>query len=159
MIYALIAVTFRSYLQPLLFMLAVPVAWTGAVLIHWALDLTLSFQSLVGMVAASGVVVNDSVVLLDFIRKRRETNLTLGDVIIEACADRFRPISLVAMTMLSRFFPMLFVTSEQANFLVPMTLSLTFGLVFGLAATLILIPACYAVLEDFARLTGTITSS
>ncbi|MCI0668524.1 MAG: efflux RND transporter permease subunit [Methylococcaceae bacterium] len=152
-IYALIAVAFRSYLQPFLFMLAVPVAWTGAVLIHWTLGLTLSFQSLVGMVAASGVVVNDSVVLLDFIRKRRETDSPLGDVIIEACADRFRPISLVALTTLSGFFPMLFVTSEQANFLVPMTLSLTFGLVFGLAATLILTPACYAVLEDIAGLT------
>ncbi|MGH8551376.1 MAG: efflux RND transporter permease subunit [Methylococcales bacterium] len=80
--------------------------------------------------------------LLDFIRKRRQADLPLGDVIIEACEDRFRPISLVALTTLSGFFPMLFVTSEQANFLFPMTLSLTFGLVFGLAATLILVPAC-----------------
>ncbi|MGH8475405.1 MAG: efflux RND transporter permease subunit [Methylococcales bacterium] len=91
--------------------------------------------------------------LLDFIRKRRQTEAPPGEVIIEACADRFRPIGLVALTTLSGFSPMLFVTSEQANFLVPMTLSLTFGLIFGLAATLILVPACYAVLEDATRLT------
>lgn len=148
-IYALIAVSFRSYLQPLLFMLAVPVAWSGAIAIHWALDLTMSFQSLVGTIAASGVVVNDSVVLLDFIRKRREqTDEPLTTTIVEACASRFRPIMLVALTTLAGFFPMLFVTSEQANFLVPMTLALTFGLLFGVAATLVLVPVCYAVLQD-----------
>lgn len=147
-IYALIAVSFRSYLQPLVFMLAVPVAWLGAVLIHWALGLTLSFQSLVGMVAASGVVVNDSIVLLDYIRKRGNERGRLDEIISEACAARFRPIILVSLTNLAGFFPMLFETSEQAKFLVPVTLSLTFGLLFGMAATLVLIPACYAVLND-----------
>ncbi|MGX2039992.1 efflux RND transporter permease subunit [Methylocaldum sp. MU1018] len=151
-IYALIAVSFRSYLQPLLFMLAAPVAWLGAVLIHWALGLTLSFQSLVGMVAASGVVVNDSIVLLDYIRKRGSEAGRQGDIIAEACASRFRPIVLVSLTNLAGFFPMLFETSEQARFLVPVTLSLTFGLVFGMTATLILIPACYAVLNDVRTL-------
>jgi hypothetical protein len=77
-IYALLAVSFRSYAQPFLFLLAVPVAWLGGVLAHWALGLNISFQSLVGMVAASGVVVNDSVVLLDYIRKRR-TRYEAGD--------------------------------------------------------------------------------
>jgi multidrug efflux pump subunit AcrB len=150
-IYALIAVSFRSYLQPLLFMLAVPVAWLGALLIHWALGMTMTFQSLVGAVAASGVVVNDSIVLLDYIRRRRADGSdpgTPGTLIVEACASRFRPIVLVALTNLAGFFPMLFETSEQAIFLIPMTLSLTFGLLFGMAATLILIPACYAVLHD-----------
>jgi multidrug efflux pump subunit AcrB len=147
-IYALIAVSFRSYLQPQVFMLAAPVAWLGAVLIHWALGLTLSFQSLVGMVAASGVVVNDSIVLVDYIRKRGNENGRLDEIICEACAARFRPIILVSLTNLAGFFPMLFETSEQAKFLVPVTLSLTFGLLFGMAATLVLIPACYAVLND-----------
>lgn len=150
-IYALIAVSFRSYLQPFLFMLAIPVAWTGAILIHWAMDLTMSFQSLVGTVAASGVVVNDSVVLLDYIHKRRNNGEALTVTIVEACVSRFRPIMLVALTTLAGFFPMLFVTSEQANFLVPMTLALTFGLIFGVFATLILAPACYAVLQDIIR--------
>lgn len=147
-IYALIAVSFRSYLQPLLFMLAVPVAWLGAVLIHGALGLTMSFQSVIGMIAASGVVVNDSIVLLDYIQKRKGDAISLHEVIVEACITRFRPIVLVALTNLAGFLPMLFETSEQAKFLVPMTLALTFGLLFGMVATLLLIPACYAILED-----------
>jgi len=150
-IYALIAVSFRSYLQPLVFMLAVPVAWFGALLIHWALGMTMTFQSVIGAVAASGVVINDSIVLLDYIRQRRPGESSPGALIVEACASRFRPIVLVALTNLAGFFPMLFETSEQAIFLVPMTLSLTFGLLFGMAATLILIPACYAVLQDIGN--------
>jgi multidrug efflux pump subunit AcrB len=147
-IYVIIAVSFRSYLQPLLFMLAVPIAWLGAILIHWALNITLSFQSIVGMVAASGVVVNDSIVLLDYIQKRRADAQNLSDLIIEACSSRFRPIILVSLTNLAGFSPMLFETSEQAKFLVPMTLSLTFGLLFGMTATLLLTPVCYAMLDD-----------
>ncbi len=152
-IYALIAVSFRSYLQPLLFMLAVPVAWLGAVLIHGAFGLTMSFQSVIGMIAASGVVVNDSIVLLDYIQRRKGAEVSLHEVIVEACTSRFRPIILVALTNFAGFLPMLFETSEQAKFLVPMTLALTFGLLFGMVATLFLIPACYAVLEDMALIT------
>ncbi len=147
-IYALIAVTFRSYLQPLLFLLAVPVAWLGVVLIHWVLGLTISFQSLVGMVAASGVVVNDSVVLLDYIQRRRDCALNPGELIAEACASRFRPIVLVALSNFAGFAPMLFETSEQAKYLVPVTVSLAAGLFFGMLATLILTPTCYAIIED-----------
>ncbi|NOU21272.1 MAG: efflux RND transporter permease subunit, partial [Methyloglobulus sp.] len=147
-IYALIAISFRSYLQPLLFMLTVPVAWLGAVLIHGVVDLPMSFQSVIGMVAASGVVVNDSIVLLDYIQKRKGETISLHELIVEACTSRFRPIVLVALTNLAGFLPMLFETSEQAKFLVPMTLALTFGLLFGMTATLFLIPACYAILDD-----------
>ena len=146
-IYALLAVSFRSYAQPFLFLLAVPVAWLGGVLAHWALGLNLSFQSLVGMVAASGVVVNDAVVLLDYIKQRRASDTHFAALIIEACSSRFRPIFL-SLTNLAGFFPMLFETREQAKFLVPVTVSLTAGLVFGMAATLVLVPACYAVVED-----------
>ncbi|MCI0409381.1 MAG: efflux RND transporter permease subunit, partial [Acidobacteria bacterium] len=184
-IYALLAVSFRSYAQPFLFLLAVPVAWLGGVLAHWALGLNISFQSLVGMVAASGVVVNDSVVLLDYIKRRyeaggwRRTRYEAGDrrpepigesaadrdleppasslqspassLIVEACSSRFRPIFLVSLTNLAGFCPMLFETSEQAKFLVPVTVSLTAGLLFGMMATLVLVPACYAVVEDLRR--------
>jgi multidrug efflux pump subunit AcrB len=153
-IYALIAISFRSYLQPLLFMLAVPVAWLGAVLIHGALGLTMSFQSVIGMVAASGVVVNDSIVLLDYIQKRKGEAVSLHELIVEACTSRFRPIILVALTNFAGFLPMLFETSEQAKFLVPMTLALTFGLLFGTVATLFLIPACYTILEDVGIISG-----
>ncbi|MDR4652955.1 MAG: efflux RND transporter permease subunit [Nitrosomonas sp.] len=148
MIYGLLAVTFKSYIQPLLFLLTVPVAWLGAVLIHWLMGLNFSFQSLVGMVAASGVVVNDSVVLLHFIRKRRAEFTQLTDLIVNVCVSRFRPILLVALTSIAGFAPMLFETSEQAKFLVPVTLSLAAGLSFGMIATLVLVPVCYAVLSD-----------
>lgn len=150
-IYAIIAVSFRSYVQPLMFLLTVPVAWLGVVVSHWLFDLTLTFQSLVGMVAASGVVVNDSVVLLDYIQQRKTEHTPAMDLIIEACASRFRPIIIVALTNLAGFFPMLFETSEQAKFLVPVSLSLASGLIFGLIGTLILVPACYAVLADLPQ--------
>ncbi|MDC8445184.1 MAG: efflux RND transporter permease subunit [Nitrosomonas sp.] len=152
MIYALLAVTFKSYIQPLLFLLTVPVAWLGAVLIHWLMGLNFSFQSLVGMVAASGVVVDDSVVLLHFIRKRREEFTHFADLIVNVCVSRFRPILLVALTSIAGFAPMLFETSEQAKFLVPVTLSLAAGLSFGMIATLVLVPVCYAMLSDGRQL-------
>ncbi|SEM90149.1 AcrB/AcrD/AcrF family protein [Nitrosomonas marina] len=149
--YALLAVAFNSYTQPLLFLLAVPVAWLGAILIHWAAGLNFSFQSLIGMVAASGVVVNDSVVLLHFIQRKRSEFLNLADLIVDACVSRFRPILLVALTSIAGFAPMLFETSEQSRFLVPVTLSLAAGLSFGMIATLILVPTCYAVLADIQQ--------
>jgi multidrug efflux pump subunit AcrB len=145
-IYALIAVPFRSYLKPLIFLLAAPVAWCGAVLAHWLAGLPLSMESLVGMIAASGVVVNDSLVLLDYIRERGDSGLPVADLISEACTARFRPILLAFLTNFAGFLPTLLETSPQAQFLIPMTLSLSAGLLLGMAASLILTPVCYAVL-------------
>jgi multidrug efflux pump subunit AcrB len=145
-IYALIAVPFRSYLKPLIFLLAAPVAWCGAVLAHWLAGLPLSMESLVGMIAASGVVVNDSLVLLDYIRERGDSGLPVADLIGEACTARFRPILLAFLTNFAGFLPTLLETSPQAQFLIPMTLSLSAGLLLGMAASLILTPVCYAAL-------------
>jgi multidrug efflux pump subunit AcrB len=148
-IYALLAISFKSYAQPLLFLLAIPFAWLGAVLAHWAVGLNFSFQSLIGMVAASGVVINDSVVLLHFIQRKRAEGSNLTKLIVDACIARFRSILLVALTSIAGFAPMLFETSEQAKFLVPVTLSLAASLSFGMVATLVLVPICYAVFADF----------
>ncbi|MBM4202208.1 MAG: efflux RND transporter permease subunit, partial [Gammaproteobacteria bacterium] len=90
-IYALIAVPFRSYFKPLIFLLAAPVAWCGAIFAHWVIGLSLSMESLVGMIAASGVVVNDSLVLLDYINERGDTSEPVADLIRQACTSRFRP--------------------------------------------------------------------
>jgi multidrug efflux pump subunit AcrB len=147
-IYALIAVPFRSYLKPLIFLLAAPVAWCGAVLAHWLAGLPLSMESLVGMIAASGVVVNDSLVLLDYIRERGDSELPVADLISEACTARFRPILLAFLTNFAGFLPTLLETSPQAQFLIPMTLSLSAGLLLGMAASLILTPVCYAALGE-----------
>jgi multidrug efflux pump subunit AcrB len=163
-IYALIAVPFRSYSKPLIFLLAAPVAWCGAVVAHWLVGLPLSMESLVGMIAASGVVVNDSLVLLDYIKEKEAGDSSLdglgeagassaagsgahvSTLILEACAARFRPILLAFLTNFAGFLPTLLERSEQAQFLIPMTLSLSAGLLVGMAASLILTPACYAIL-------------
>ncbi|WP_367156091.1 efflux RND transporter permease subunit [Methylomonas sp. HYX-M1] len=146
LIYVLIAVPFRSYSKPLIFLLAAPVAWSGGVLAHWAFGLPLSMESLVGMVAASGVVVNDSLVLLDHLRQHDAGGKSTEQMIVEACTLRFRPIFLAFLTNFAGFLPTLLETSPQAQFLVPMTLSLSAGLFVGMAASLILTPVCYAAL-------------
>jgi multidrug efflux pump subunit AcrB len=154
-IYTLIAIPFRSYLIPFVILLAAPVAWCGGVLAHWLMGLPLSMESLIGMTAASGVVVNDSLVLLDYIKKRRtdqagsetSSHSTISNLIIEACRSRFRPILLAFLTTFVGILPLLLETSAQAQFLIPMALSLSAGLLFGLAASLVLTPVCYAILE------------
>jgi multidrug efflux pump subunit AcrB len=146
-IYALIAVPFKSYSKPLIFLLAAPVAWCGAVLAHWAFGLPLSMESLVGMIAASGVVVNDSLVLLDYIRQHGDDDQPVDRLIIDACSSRFRAILLAFLTNFAGFLPTLLETSPQAQFLIPMTLSLSAGLLIGMAASLILTPVCYAILS------------
>ncbi len=145
-IYVLIAVPFRSYLKPLIFLLAAPVAWCGAVLAHGLAGLPLSMESLVGMIAASGVVVNDSLVLLDYLKEHEHEQKPIGELICAACTARFRPIFLAFLTNFAGFLPALLETSPQAQFLIPMTLSLSAGLLLGMAASLILTPVCYAVL-------------
>lgn len=147
-IYALIAVPFRSYRKPLIFLLAAPVAWSGAVLVHWLAGLPLSMESLVGMIAASGVVVNDSLVLLDYIRRNKTPHQSVEAIIVEACTARFRPILLAFLTSFAGFLPTLLETSPQAQFLIPMTLSLSAGLLIGMSASLILTPVCYAMLAE-----------
>lgn len=151
-IYALIAVTFRSYTLPLLFLLAVPMAWCGAVWAHSLACLPLSMESLIGMVAASGVVVNDSMVLLDYLNEHdQDAKQDPAALIAAACTARFRPIFLAFLTNFAGFLPTLLETSIQAQFLIPMTLSLASGLLFGMIASLMLVPVCYAVLGDGRR--------
>jgi multidrug efflux pump subunit AcrB len=151
LIYALIAVPFQSYVKPLIFLMGAPVAWSGAVWAHWLLDMPLSMESLVGMIAASGVVINDSLVLLDYAQKREDADQPVSSLILEACAARFRPILLAFLTNFVGFLPILLETSEQAQFLVPMTLSLTVGLLVGMTASLILTPVCYAIVGDSSQ--------
>ena len=145
-IYVLIAVPFRSYLKPLIFLLAAPVAWCGAVIAHGLAGLPLSMESLVGMIAASGVVVNDSLVLLDYMKEHHDPEKPITELICEACTSRFRPIFLAFLTNFAGFLPALLETSPQAQFLIPMTLSLSAGLLLGMAASLILTPVCYSIL-------------
>ncbi len=147
-IYVLIAVPFRSYLKPLIFLLAAPVARCGAVLAHGLTGLPLSMESLVGMIAASGVVVNDSLVLLDYLKEHEHGQKPISELICEACTVRFRPIFLAFLTNFAGFLPALMETSPQAQFLIPLTLSLSAGLLLDMAVSLILTPVCYAILGE-----------
>ncbi len=148
MIYTLLAVPFRSYLQPLIVMAVIPFSLIGAILGHMIMGKNLSIMSLMGMLALAGVVVNDSLVMVDYINRRRREGLPLSDAIRVAGGARFRPILLTSLTTFLGLTPLIFEKSTQAQFLIPMAISLGFGVMFATVITLIMVPASYLVLED-----------
>lgn len=151
-IYALLAIPFRSYLQPFMVMLVIPYSIGGAIIGHMIMGMNLSFMSLLGILALCGVVVNDSLVLVDFINRRRREGIPLNDAVIKAGAARFRPILLTSLTTFFGLLPLMTETSTQAQFLIPMAVSLGFGILFGTFLSLLLVPASYMILEDFLGL-------
>ncbi|MCB1634168.1 MAG: efflux RND transporter permease subunit [Xanthomonadales bacterium] len=151
LIYALIAVPLRSYLQPLIIMSVIPFGLIGAVVGHLLMGQPLSMFSLFGIIALSGIVVNDSLVLLDFVNRARENGQPLLQAVIDSGTQRFRAILLTSFTTVAGLFPMLFETSVQAQFVIPMAISVSFGIVFATAITLILVPALCALELDFGR--------
>ncbi len=151
-IYALLAIPFRSYAQPLIVMVAIPFGGIGAVFGHLLMGYDLSLISLMGLVALSGVVVNDSLVLIDYAnRLRREEGVEALDAIHQAGIRRFRPIMLTTLTTFGGLAPMIFETSIQARFLIPMALSLGYGILFATTITLVLVPSLYLGIEDLRR--------
>ena len=153
-IYALMAIPFRSWLQPLIIMSAIPFGIVGAILGHLVLGYTLSTISLCGLIALSGVVVNDNLVLVDFINRRRREGVSLDVAIHTAGATRLRPILLTSLTTFAGLTPLLLEKSMQAKFMVPMAVSLGFGILFATFISLILVPVIYRILEDMFRLFG-----
>lgn len=151
-IYILLAVPFRSYWQPLIVMSVVPFGFVGAVWGHIALGLSMSIFSLCGMVALAGVVVNDSLVLVSFVNRRREEGGTLRQAAMEAGSTRFRPVWLTSLTTSAGLAPLILEQEVQAQFLIPMAVSLASGVLFATAITLILVPSIYLILEDFGSL-------
>ncbi|HEY5674153.1 MAG TPA: efflux RND transporter permease subunit [Malonomonas sp.] len=151
-IYGLLAIPFKSYLQPLMVMLVIPYSIGGAIIGHMIMGMNLSFMSMLGLMALCGVVVNDSLVLVDFINRRRREGMPLTDAVLTAGAARFRPILLTSVTTFAGLLPLLLETSTQAQFLIPMAVSLGFGILFGTFLSLLLIPASYLILEDFIGL-------
>jgi multidrug efflux pump subunit AcrB len=148
MIYALMAIPFKSYAQPLIVMLAIPFGLVGAIWGHLIMGLNLTILSMFGLVALTGVVVNDSLVLVDFVNQRRRKGTPVVDAIREAGEARFRPILLTSMTTFAGLTPLLLEKSVQAQFLIPMATSLAFGVVFSTVISLMLVPAGYMILED-----------
>jgi len=147
-IYALLAVPFRSYLQPLIVMLVIPFSIVGALLGHMIMGMNLSIMSIMGMLALTGVVVNDSLVLVDWINRRRSGSQGLAAAVREAGMARFRPILLTSLTTFMGLLPLIFEKSTQAQFLIPMAVSLGFGVLYATFLTLLLVPVAYLILED-----------
>ncbi len=146
-IFALLAMVFRSYIHPFVVLLAVPFGIVGAVLGHWVMGYKLSLMSFMGIVALSGVVVNDSLVLIDAIKRLERKGMLLIDAVVAGGAMRFRPILLTSLTTFFGLIPMILETSMQARFLIPMAVSLGFGIIFATFITLLLVPAGYVILE------------
>jgi multidrug efflux pump subunit AcrB len=144
-------VPLRSYVQPLVIMSVIPFGFIGAVVGHIIFDMTMSMLSVFGLIALAGVVVNDSLILVEFANRAREYEDSEEDALLAAGSRRFRAIFLTTTTTFVGLLPMLFETSTQAQFVIPMALSLSFGIVAATAITLILVPCLYLVVHDLKR--------
>lgn len=151
-IFLILATLFRSYFQPIVVMSAIPFGFVGAVWGHVIMGFDISIMSLMGIVALSGVVVNDSLVFLDFVNRFIGQGAKIEDALMRAGASRIRPIVLTSLTTVAGLGPMLLERSFQAQFLIPMAVSLCFGLLFATAITLILVPVFSLVGNDASRL-------
>lgn len=147
-IYCLLAIPFKSYLQPIIVMSVIPFGAIGAVIGHWIMGMNLTIFSLLGLMALIGVVVNDSLVLVDYINKKREEGKKVMDAVLVAGQARFRPVMLTSLTTFMGLMPLLFEKATQAQFLIPMAVSLGFGIIFATFITLILVPVNYLLVED-----------
>jgi multidrug efflux pump subunit AcrB len=154
--YALLAIPFRSYVQPIIVLLAIPFGLAGAVWGHMLMGMGLSMLSIFGMVAVAGVVVNDSLVLVDFINKYTVREGVSINSVINAAKRRFRPIVMTSLTTFFGLFPMILEKSLHAKFLIPMAVSLAFGVAFTTFVALILVPCVYMLIEDLKRLVNKI---
>jgi multidrug efflux pump subunit AcrB len=151
LIYSLLAIPFRSYLQPFIIMSVIPFGFVGAVMGHLIMGFNLSMLSIFGIVALTGVVVNDSLLLINFVNEKRSQGVELTRAVVESAQRRFRPIVLTSLTTSLGLTPIILEKSLQAQFLIPMAVSLGFGILFATLITLLLVPALYIVLEDFMK--------
>ncbi len=148
LIYLILGTLFRSFAQPFVVMFAIPLAGIGVVVGHVIMDRDLSLMSLIGLLALAGIVVNDSLILVDFINVRRRAGAALRAALLEACSVRFRPVLLTSVTTMLGLLPLTFFASGQARFLQPMAISIFFGIGFATLLILVVVPCSYAVLED-----------
>ena len=158
-IYALLAIPFRSFTQPFIVMAAIPFGIVGAVAGHIIMGLDVTFLSLFGMVGLTGVVVNDSLVLIYATNRLRREGADAYDAIVQAGTLRFRAIILTSLTTFAGLTPMILEKSLQAKFLIPMAVSLGYGVLFATFITLLLIPSLYLILEDILSLAGKIRTA
>lgn len=150
-IYILLAIPFRSYMQPLIVIAVIPFGIAAAIFGHFITFQNLSILSFLGVIALTGVVVNDSLVLVDYINRLRRQGCEIREAVWEGGVARFRPIILTSLTTFFGLVPILLESSLQAQFLIPMATSLGFGVLFATGITLILVPICYLILDDIRR--------
>ena len=152
-IYSLLAIAFRDYIPPLIVLVAIPFGIVGAVLGHMLLGYDLSLVSLMRVIALSGVVINDSLIMIDYANRRRGDRSAF-DAISQAGLRRFRPILLTTLTTFGGLMPLIFEDSLQAQYIIPMAISLGFGILFATAIILVLVPCLYLILDDIAGFSG-----
>ena len=148
LMYLVLAWVFSSYGWPLLVMLTIPLGLTGAVLGHWIMDMNLTILSMFGFFGLSGIVVNDSIILVIFYRHIRERGEPIYKALEEAACQRLRAVLLTSLTTIAGLTPLLFETSRQAQFLIPMAVSIAFGLAFATLLILLVVPAMLSIYED-----------
>lgn len=155
-IYALIAIPLKSYSQPLIIMSVIPFGIIGAIFGHFVMDLSLGILSMFGIVALIGVVVNDSLVLVDYVNQARAAGVRVKEAAVEAGCSRFRAIILTSLTTFFGLVPIMSETSLQAQILIPMAASIAFGILFSTVITLYLVPVLYVIGTDIKRMKGSL---
>ena len=148
MVYILLAVPLKSYAQPLIIMSVIPFSFTGAIWGHFIFGMDISMFSSFGLIAAAGVVINDSLVMTDFVNQRRAQGYSIKDAVIDAGCSRFRAITLTSFTTFAGVLPIMFETSLQAGFVIPMAVALGFAVMYATLVTLLLVPCLYLILSD-----------
>jgi len=153
MIFVLLTSLLRSYAKPFIIMLTIPLGIAGAIYGHWLLGFNLSFISLFGIVALSGVVINDSVVLIDYYNKLRQAqpDISAHNAALASLRRRFRPVLLTTLTTSMGLFPMLLETSLQAQFIIPMAVSLACGIIFASALLIFFVPVLLVIFDEIPK--------
>jgi multidrug efflux pump subunit AcrB len=153
-IFALLAIPLKSYMQPLVIMSVIPFGAVGAIVGHYIMGWDLIFFSLLGIIALSGVVVNASLVLVDYINRQRREGVQLFDAVSNAGVVRFRPIILTSVTTFVGLIPLMTDSDPETFMFIPMAISLAFGVLFATAITLFLVPSLYLMLDDWLKFWG-----
>lgn len=150
-VYILLAVPLKSYFQPLIIMSVIPFSMVGAIWGHFSFGLDISLMSTFGLIAAAGVVINDSLVMTDFVNQMRAQGASIKEAVTKAGCARFRAITLTSITTFVGVLPIMFETSLQARFVIPMAVALGFSVLFATLVTLVLVPCMYLILQDLGN--------
>ena len=148
-VFIILSFQFKSYLEPFVVLVAIPLAMIGVIWGHLAMGLQFTMPSMMGFISLAGIVVNDSILLVEFVKKRVKTGLTVHEAAAKACHDRFRAVLLTSVTTIAGMTPLLFETSTQAQILIPLATSIVFGIATSTLLVLFVIPCLYCVLDDF----------